>query len=114
MLKEIRNHSNRRGSAKPSKRFNYAHFKKRLGRWREASVKFAETADREYDLIKKMIKENRKQLSKDEVKRIYELISKYFEIFILSKPFKNYFFGPDFLNLTFYLSTSCNDHRNTM
>ena len=114
MLKEIRNHSNRRGSAKPSKRFNYSHFKKRLGRWREASVKFAETADREYDLIKKMIKENRKQLSKDETKRIYELISKYFELIFHIKVLQRFIFGTIFLNLTFNLSTSCIDHRNAM
>ena len=101
MLKEIRNHSNRRGSAKPSKRFNYSNFKKRLGRWREASVKFAETADREYDLIKKMIKENRKQLSKDETKRIYELISKYFEIIFISKSHKNVFFLYNFSEFNF-------------
>lgn len=75
MLKENRNNLNRRGSSKPTKRFNYANFKKRLGRWREGAVAFSEIADREYDHIRKMIKENRKNLSKDEIKRVYQMIS---------------------------------------
>lgn len=76
MLREIKNNSNRRGSANPTKRFNIGGLKKRLNKWRGAALKFSEISDREYNLIRNMIKENRKNLTKDEIKRIYQLLSK--------------------------------------
>ena len=78
MLREITNQTNRRGSSNPTKRFNMSALKKRLNRWREAAHKFSESSDKEYNLIRRMIKENRKNLSKDEIKRVYQLLSKYF------------------------------------
>ena len=75
MLREIKNNSNRRGSANPTKRFNIGGLKKRLNKWRGAALKFSEISDREYNLIRIMIKENRKNLTKDEIKRIYQLLS---------------------------------------
>ena len=76
MLREIQN-TNRRGSSNPTKRFNVGTLKKRLNRWREAAIKFSEVSDREYALIRKMVKENRKNLTKDEIKRVYQLLSKF-------------------------------------
>ena len=76
MLREITN--NRRGSSNPTKRFNMGALKKRLNKWREAAIKFSQTSDKEYALIRRLVKEDRKNLSKDEIKRIYQLLSKSF------------------------------------
>ena len=77
MLREITNQTNRRGSSNPTKRFNMSALKKRLNRWREAAHKFSESSDKEYNLIRKMIKQNRKNLSKDEIRRLHSLLSKF-------------------------------------
>lgn len=113
MLREIKNNSNRRGSANPTKRFNIGGLKKRLNKWRGAALKFSEISDREYNLIRIMIKENRKNLTKDEIKRIYQLLSELNVskriFFIIEVTIKSYNYHlkiyelPAFKNLTFFL-----------
>ena len=67
--------SNRRGSSNPSRKFNLSRFKNRISIWKDASLRFAEVADREYSRLRKTIKENRRNLTQKDAHRIYQIIS---------------------------------------